>query len=149
MVPGACVPRALAFLHILGCYPVGLQCREAQPVMKQSARPTRNRPSARRAYLVRWSQFFHIPCLLILRSAPRLQQARSAQSRYPVKDQCSGPLIPAYSCLSYLSTRNFGPTASTTWTIPSDVLRPLSYMPARIDKREITSALIGRLIRCA
>jgi len=32
MVPGDCVPRTLCSFTFLGCYPVGLQCREAQPV---------------------------------------------------------------------------------------------------------------------
>lgn len=84
MVPGACVPRVLESLHIISCYPVGLECHEAQPVKKQSTRPTKNRPSARRAYLVRWSQFFHDSSLLV-RSDPRLRQARSVHCLVTVK----------------------------------------------------------------
>jgi hypothetical protein len=105
MVPGACVPRALAFLHIRSCYPVGLQCHEAQPVKKPSARPTRNRPSARRAVLVRWSEFFHVSSLL-LRSDPRLQQARSVASPVTVKEEFSGPQFLLYSYRQNLSTPN-------------------------------------------
>jgi hypothetical protein len=109
MVPGACVPRALVFLHIRGCYPVGLQCHEAQPVKKPSARPTRNRPSARRAHLVRWSQFFHLSPLL-LRSDPRLQQARSANSLITMNDTSSGPLGSALLLSPKTVNNEFGPS---------------------------------------
>lgn len=111
MVPGACVPRGLEFLHIHSCYPVGLQCHEAQPVKEQSARPTRNRPSARRAFLVRWSQFFHVSSLLV-RSDPRLQQARSVTSLVTVNDTYnSGPLGSALLLSPRSVNTEFGPIA--------------------------------------